>query len=206
MSVKAPPGPVFWILSGILCACTLVALLVTAIQIKDRKMAARYGERIEAAPAPDGILPETVLRRGQTTRVEHLRLHFPSDSEALEVRDAQDHPLVRFTGLQSGQERGWQELRVKLLDVRKDEFRIALEFRPGSPCFGTGTYVALKPGLRVDFPGGRSATIVAFDASTARVKVESGPKTEELSLAADESRRALGLTLKLHQGEWSISD
>ncbi len=209
MSVKAAsPGPVFWVLSGILCACTLVALLVTAIQIKDRKMAARYGERIDAPAAPDGRLPEIVLRRGESARVEHLRLDFPKASDALEVRDAQDRPLVRFTELRKGQERGWQELRLRLLDVRPDELRVAPELRPGSPCFGTGVYVSLRPGLRVEFAGGRGATLTAWDPAKpeARLKVESVDRAEECALAGEETRRALGLTMTLHQGELSLSD
>jgi hypothetical protein len=209
MSVKAAaPGPVFWVLSGILCACTLTALLVTAIQIKDRKMAARYGERIDSAPPPDARLPEISLRRGQSARVEHLGLRFPPEADVLEVRDAQDRPLVRFTGLQRGQERGWQELRLKLLEVRKDELRVAPEFRPGSPCVGAGSYLALRPGLRVEFPGGRSATLVAWDPAKpeARVKVEAVDHAEEQVLGPDQRCSALGLTLSLHQGELSVSD
>jgi len=208
MSVKAAtPGPVLWVLSGILCACTLAALLVTAVQIKARKMAARYGERIETVPAaPDGGAAELVIRRGQSARVEHLRLSFPESSDTLEVRDAQERALVRFTGLQTGQERGWQELRLKLLEVRKDELRLAAEFLPGSPCYGSGIYVALKTGLRIDFPGGRRATVVLWDPPTARIKVESSTQAEEQSIAPEESRPILGLTLTLHRGELSISE
>jgi hypothetical protein len=209
MSVKAAsPGPIFWVLSGILCACTLAALLVTAIQVKNRKMAARYGERIEEPAAPDGHLREIVLRRGESARVEHLRLDFPKTSETLEVRDSQDHLLVRFTQLRRGQERGWQELRLKLIDVQPNELRVAPEFRPGSPCFGPGDYVSLRPGLRVEFADGRGATLTAWDPSKpeARLKVESGGRAEESALTEDETRRALGLTMSLHRGELSLSD
>lgn len=209
MSVKAAaPGPVFWVLSGILCACTLAALLVTAIQIKDRKMAARYGERIDAPAAPDGRLPEIVLRRGESARVEHLRVDFPKTLDALEVRDSQGHPLVRFTQLRKGQERGWQELRLKLLDVQPDALRLAPEFRPGSPCFGSGVYVSLRPGLRVEFADGRGATLTAWDPAKpeARLKVESGGRAEDCALAGEETRSALGLTMTLHRGELSLSD
>jgi hypothetical protein len=99
-------------------------------------------------------------------------------------------------------------LRLKLLDVQRDELRVAPEFRPGSPCFGPGIYVSLRPGLRVEFAEGRSATLIAWDSSKpeARLKVEAGGRAEESALAADETRRVLGLTMSLRRGELSLSD
>jgi hypothetical protein len=210
MSVKAAsPGPIFWVLSGILCACTLAALLVTAIQVKNRKMAARYGERLDTPPAPEAPLTdELLLHRGRPTSFQHFHLELPANSDALEVHDARDRTLVRFTGVHKGDERGWQELRIRVLDVQKDEIRVAPEFRPGAPCFGAGTYLELRTGLRIDFPQGRSATLVAWDPAKpeARVKVEAADRAEEQTLGEGERRGLLGLTFELHQGQLSVTD
>jgi serine/threonine protein kinase len=45
-------GKLRWIFAAILCACTLVALWVTAARVKAQKLAARMGERIETPPPP----------------------------------------------------------------------------------------------------------------------------------------------------------
>lgn len=211
MSVKAaPPGPVFWILSGVLCACTLAALLVTALQIKERKMAARYGERLDQPPAAlaGAPLAEIVIRRGRPTPVEHFLLELPANAEGLEVHDARDRALVRFQGLRRGDERGWQELRLRILDVQKDEMRLAAEFRPGAACTGAGTYLALRAGLRVEFTAARSATLLDVDPAKrqVRLKVEVGDRAEEQALGEGERRTVLGLTFSLERGELSISD
>jgi hypothetical protein len=195
MAVKAPPGPLFWIPAGILVVCTLVALWVTAAQVKARKMAARYGERIQPAPVVDAPLAEVTLRRGKPVTVGHLTLDLDQNDGSLTVLDAQQRPLARFGGLKKGDERGWQELRMKLLDVDADAVRIATELRPGAPCLGPGTFRALRPGLRVELPGGRALTLVAWDAvkPEAKVKVEAGDRAEELTLTADQERTALGV-------------
>src|SRR6185295_19066072 len=137
-----PIQPVVKVLAGILVLCTLVALWVTAARIKERKIAARYGERIETSPTPDAPLPEITLRPGKPAGVGHFTLDLDN---GLLVTDAQHRPLVRFRDLKTGDERGWQELRLKVLAVDPDSMRLAAEFRPGSPCFGPGDYLALRP-------------------------------------------------------------
>jgi len=199
MAVKAPPGPLFWIPAGILVLCTLVALWVTAAQIKARKMAARYGERIEADPAPDGRLPEFVLRPGQSTRVEHLTLDLDKADGSLVVLDAQERPLVRYSGLRKGDERGWQELRIKVLAVDAESIRLATEFRPGAACLGPGAFIALRPGLRIETAGGWALTLVTWDEAKpeARVKIESGSGTREDTLRPGEEHLAFGVRVVL---------
>jgi hypothetical protein len=195
MAVKAPPGLLFWIPAGVLVLCTLVALWVTAAQIKARKMAARYGERIEADPAPDGRLPEFVLRPGQSTRVEHLTLDLDKADGSLVVLDARQRPLARYSGLKKGDERGWQELRIKVLAVDADSIRLATEFRPGAACLGPGRYTALRPGLHIELPGGRGATVAAWDPAKPEVRVHVG--AEEITLTAGQARTVGGVRLAL---------
>src|SRR5882672_8830966 len=196
-----PPGKLFWVFAVILCACTLTALLVTALQIKRRKMAARYGERITET-APDAAIPEITLRRGQTTCIEHFSLDFGKASDGLEVHSAQGLPLVRYSDLKKGVEMGWQELRLRLVDVTPDELRIAAAFQPGAPCFGPGDYTTLRTGLRIELPGGRSVTVLGWDAakSEARLQIESGGRAEELTLGSGPERSVLGVRVAL-QGQ-----
>src|SRR5205085_805564 len=105
MAVKAPLGPLYWIPAGILVACTLVALWVTAAQIKARKMAARYGERIDPAPVQEAPLPDLTLHRGRPATVGHLTLDLDKADGSLLVLDAQQRPLARFSNLKPGDER-----------------------------------------------------------------------------------------------------
>lgn len=206
MSAQAPPPlhPVIKGLAAVLVLCTLVMLWMTAARIKANKIAARQGDAGEpiAAPPPAPVLPELTLRPGRAAPVGHLTLEVAD--AALVVRDAQQRTLVRFTGLRTGQERGWQELRLRLLDVTPGELRVAPELRPGSPCYGAGVYVALRTGLRVDFPGGRSATLVRWP--EARVKVEAAGRVEEQDLADDEPRDILGLKVFLRKQELDLSE
>ena len=201
MDVKEPPRPVHpvvKVLAGILVLCTLVALWVTAAQVKANKIAARYGERIEATPVAPAF---TAVSRGRPARIGHFTLALPKADAALVVHDAQDRPLVRFTALRKGQERGWQELNLKILEVKTDEVQVVAEFRPGTPSLGTGTYLALKPGLRVDFSQGRSVTLV----SETQVNVEGGGRTEMIKLDGTE-QTVLGLKLRLRGAELDLAE
>lgn len=205
MAVKAGPGPVFWVLAGILSLCTLTALWVTAARVKAQKLAARYGDSEEAPPPPS---PEHALRRGIPARVGHFTLEFLKTGDVLEVRDAQDRPLARFPGLRKGQERGWQELRLSVLDAAPDELRVGAQFQPGSPCYGPGTYLALKTGLRIDPAQGRSITLLAWDPAKpeARLKVDVAGGSEEQTLADGETRGILGVTVSLRQSALDVAD
>lgn len=156
-----------WVFAAILVACTLVALWVTAARVKGQKMAARYGEKVEAPPS---LGPERLtLKTGERRQVGHFTL--VGKGATLEVVDANGRALVEFTGIRKGQLRAWQELQLTFVEVAADALGVETEFRPGSPCFGSGLYRALKAGLQVRFPGGRSATITAWDPSTSEIKV-----------------------------------
>jgi hypothetical protein len=159
MSVK-----VRWIFASILCLCTLVALWVTAARVKDRKMAARYGDRIPPSVV-DSSKPSTVrLRPGKQTPAGHFLLEF-LDEMKIRVLDADGRPLVDFPGVRKGLVRRWQELQLTVVDVASEPPSVSLEveFKPGSPCFGSGIFHQLRAGLQVQFDAGRTVSIVGWD-------------------------------------------
>ena len=170
MSVK-----VRWLFASILCLCTLVALWVTGARVKAQKMAARYGERITAAPVDPAGTSTVTLRRGERVRVEHFALEF-SKGDVVRVFDAAGAVLAEFPGPRKGEMRRWQELELAFAEVSPDAVKAQVEFKPGSPCLGSGSYRALRQGLQVQFPGGRSVTLATWDAAKpeATLKME-GP-------------------------------
>src|SRR5689334_1663783 len=166
MSGQAPPasGKLRWILSGLLCLCTLVALWVTGARVKALKMAARYGDRTPAASVDPTRTSTVLLCRDQRVRIAHFTLEFTS-ADLLRISDGSGAVLVEFPGLRKGDLRRWQELQLACHDVGRDGATVEVEFKPGSPCFGSGTYRALRQGLRMEFPGGRTVTIATWDAT-----------------------------------------
>jgi len=198
MSAQAPDRPLHPVvkaLAGLLVLCTLVALAVTAFRVKANKMRARYGIGDE----PDVIEPRLApikLRAGQAAAVQHFRLHY--ERGTLEVRDAQDKALVTFSDLVRGQHCGWQELRMTLALVTKDDLLVEPEFIPGSPSFGPGTYHELRAGLRVEFPRGRALTVTAWDPvkSEGRIKLEDRERSEEHPISGTSTPMRLRWTLK----------
>lgn len=159
MSVKAPLRR---ILAGLLVACTLVALWATGARVKAAKMAARYGDRIASAPIQAGGISTLTLRRDERLKVEHFDVEY-SKGDAVRVFNRAGTALVEFVALKKGERRGWQELQMTIVDIAPDLLKLEVEFKPGSPCFGAGRYRALQQGLQIQFPGGRSVTIAAWD-------------------------------------------
>jgi len=160
-------------------------------------MAARYGIGLEAeSPVPEGS--PIRLRRGQSAPVQHLSLLF--SEKGLEVHDAQGRIRALYVDLVRGLTLGWQELRMTLREATKDDLVIEPEFVPGAASFGGGAYFQLRAGLRVEFRGGRSLTLTAWDPSNleGKVKVEDGARSEE-HLTTGESP-ALGLRWRLREG------
>lgn len=166
MSGQAPPesGKLRWTLSILLCLCTLVALWVTGARVRSLKMAARYGDRIAAAPIDPAGTSTVTLRRDERVRVAHFTLEF-TKAAALRISDGAGTVLVEFSGPRKGEMRRWQELQLTFSEVGPDAAKVDVDFKPGSPCFGSGNYRALRQGLQVQFPGGRSVTIAIWDAA-----------------------------------------
>jgi len=159
-----------WVFATLLCLCTLVALWVTGARVRAQKMAARYGDRTAAAPIdPEGSSMVT-LRRDERVRVGHFTLEF-ARGEALRILDGSGSPLVEYPGLRKGEMRRWQELQLVVADTGPDAAKVDVEFHPGSPCQGGGTYLALRQGLQIRFPGDRSVTIAAWDPAKPEAKL-----------------------------------
>src|SRR4030095_8015562 len=169
MSGQAPPesGKLRWILSGLLCLCTLVALWVTGARVRSLKMAARYGDRIAAAPIDPAGTSTLTLRRDERVRVAHFTLEF-SKAAALRISDGAGTVLVEFPAPRKGEMRRWQERQLVFTEVGPDAAKIEVDFKPGSPCFGSGNYRALRQGLQVQFPGGRAGTGATREAAAPR--------------------------------------
>ena len=168
------PVKVRWIFAALLCLCTLVALWVTGARVKAAKMAARYGDRSPASPVNAAGTSRLTLRRDERVRVEHLALEL-TKGETVRVFDAAGTVLADFPA-KKGELNRWQELQVVFTEVGPDAAKVEVEFKPGSPCFGSGRYRALRQGLKVEFPGGRSVTVAKWDADKpeATLKIE-GP-------------------------------
>src|SRR5580765_4778650 len=79
-----PLHPVVKVLAGVLVICTLVALWVTAAQIKANKMRARYGIGVAIDPIESRLGPVT-MPRGGSVDDQHLRVGYTRDGE-LQIR------------------------------------------------------------------------------------------------------------------------
>src|SRR5262245_48997765 len=164
-----------WIFATLLCLCTLVALWVTGARVKAAKMAARYGDRIAAAPIDAAGTSTVTLRRDERVKVGHLALEF-SKGATVKVFDGAGTALAEFPSPTKGEMRRWQELQLVFTQVGADSATVEVEFKPGSPCFGSGRYRGLRQGLQIQFPGDRSVTVATWDAAKpeATLKME-GP-------------------------------
>jgi hypothetical protein len=137
------------------------------------------------------------LDRGRPLRVEHFAVKYAGKS--LSVSRAQGPELVRFERLGRGQVRRWHELELSLLEVHPETVTAEILLKPGSPCFGAGRYLLLRPGLRVELPEGRAASVVAWDPVKRELtlRLESGGAREERTLAMDAEGQAFGIACRL---------
>jgi len=158
------PVKVRWVLAALLCLCTLVALWVTGARVRAQKMAARYGDRIAAAPIDAGGTSVVSLAADKPVKVEHFTLDY-ARGEGVRVLDRAGTALAEFSGVKKGDFRRWQELQLTFVDVGLDSALLEVEFKPGSPCFGSGRYRALRQGLQILFRDNRSVTISTWDAA-----------------------------------------
>src|SRR5262245_63910650 len=168
MSVKATQR-LQWTFAAILCGCTLVALWSTAMSVRERKLAARRGERIQGADpvrltGGDGRPMRIPLRRGQKLAVEHFSLLYQDESLSVVGH-------VEFLNLKKGEQRGYQELRLTVLEVDPTEVVVEAEIRPGASSYGDGRY-EIRPGLQVEFDRKRFVTVTAWDPAKPEVKVK----------------------------------
>jgi len=171
------PVKVRWILASLLCLCTLVALWVTGARVKAQKMAARYGDRTSAsAPVIDpAATSRTTLRRGARVPAGHFSLEL-AEGGTVRVLDASGATLVEYGDVVAGDVRRWQELQLTFAGGGPDGMTAEVEFKPGSPCLGSGRYRALRQGLQIQFLGGRSITIAAWDAAKSEATLDlAGP-------------------------------
>jgi hypothetical protein len=176
VTVKAPLPRVYWILSGVLCLCTLVALWITAWKIREEKVAARTAGR-QAPPSETDRLRRLPLMRGRGIRAGHFRLHYPPRDGALMVSDGTNQLLVTFTGLREGERRAWQELQIACIAADEKGYLLDVEFRPGSPCRGPGDYAVIKPGLRIELGEDRALVVLRWDPAKPELLL-SGPGGE----------------------------
>jgi hypothetical protein len=167
MSVKGPAPRAYWILSGVLCLCTLVALWITAWRIRQDKVEARLGGR-EERPSETDRPRRVPIPRGKASLAGHFKIAYPKDG-TLAVFDLNARPLVTFHGLSEGSRRAWQELQLTWIAADAASCVVEVEFRPGSPCRGPGEYENLKPGLRIELDPDVHLTVERWDPSKPEV-------------------------------------
>lgn len=148
MAVKAPLPRTYWILSGLLCLCTLVALWITAWKIRTQKVDARSAGRQEGPSETDRIR-KLSIRRGGAVRAGHFKIAYPPNEGRLMVLDERMKPYVTFTGVREGERRAWQELQITCLALDEKTCLVEVEFKPGAPSRGPGEFAVLKEGLRI---------------------------------------------------------
>ncbi len=164
--------------------------------------AARRGVTVRLVSG-DTRLIRFLLEKGQKLRVEDYTILFMERMDNLMVSDRREAPCVEFIRLKKGDLRRWHELQLTIEEADKDSLTIEAEIKPGATCFGAGIYFALRGGLRVDFPGGRSFSIVSFDPKAAELKaVFEGPgRSEERTIQPGGEGQVLGTCYRLVPGD-----
>ncbi len=85
-----------------------------------------------------------------------------------------------------------------MLGADPDSLRLSTDFRPGAPCFGAGDYIALRPGLRIEFPVGPAFTVVSWDAAKPEARVKVGE--QERTVIGDQVQTAAGVRVSIKDG------
>ncbi len=187
-----------WAGALILTAAALVALWLTAHRVRERKLAARAGGE------PAGARLE--IPRGGSRAAGHLTLEAPTGAGGLRVLDARGVGRVEFTRLKPGVLRRWQELELRFLRVDGSGLAVEPAMRPGAPSFGSGLYLDPRPGLRVEFSGARSVTVLAADPPGFRLEVAAPGETREVTLREGGEERAFGLHLRRTGADLLLED
>lgn len=149
-----------WIGAAALCAVTLAALLVVAVRIKERKMEARTGRSAE----DDGLRIAT----DRPVQAGHFTLEWSDGSLAVSDRRG---PCAEFPDPAAGETRGWQELRLKFVDVSPGGVRVRASYLAGAPCLGPGRYRIRREGLTVRLATGSNVQVVALEEDAAVVRI-----------------------------------
>jgi hypothetical protein len=166
-----PPPRLLKILPWAATAFALIALLVVAVRVRDRKIEARrarIGEPI--TPPGDGTPREFNLPRGAAETYEDFTLSF-LDGRLL-VRDRKGRAVADFAQLDRGGARGWQELQIEILSALPEGLSIRARIEPGAPCRGPGIYRLLRTGLRIVPGPGSAFTVSAWDPRGGRLQVQ----------------------------------
>jgi len=193
-----------WAFAAVLSLCTLVALWATAMSVREKKLAARRGERIQDTTPirveVDDVRPQKLqLRPGQKLAVEHFSLLYRN--ETLSVTGSQNRSFVEFINLKKGEQRGWQELRLTILEVEPSGLVVDAGIRPGAPSTGDGWYTAIRAGLQVEFDGGQVVTITSWDPAKPelQLKVQQDDEAEEQTLGAHRRVQSFGIGVELQK-------
>ncbi len=153
--------------------------------------------------AGDSHVMKLHFDRGQRLKVEDYTLLFMERFENLMVSDRREVHCVEFIRLKKGDLRRWHDLQLTFEEATKDSLTIEVETKPGATCFGAGIYFVLRGGLRVDFPGNRSFSIVSFDPKAVEIKatLEGYGKSEDRTLQLKSEGQALGIYYRLVRNE-----
>ncbi len=192
-----------WIAAAVLCGTVLVALWITAWRVRALKLAARDASHDNAPiDSGDSGLQRLTLTRARKLPVGHFTLSAGEPVEDLSIHDSRGAHLVNFLRFKRGEIRRWQELQLTLLESGQDSVTLECGFRPGQPCFGAGRYVALREGLRIEFPERRSVTVLRFDAQREEIRlgVEAAGKQQEFTLTGPRGeQRILSLLMRFER-------
>lgn len=185
-----------WIAAAALCVVVLPFMWSAGWKIKRGRLAAKLGH-LEPEP---GAARTVRLDRGRAVRVEDCELTY---GDGCSVVDRHGTPSVRFTRLEPGQVRRWQDLELAIRTVSTDALEVAVAVRPGAASYGAGRYVNLRSGLRVELPGGRAVTVAAVDASKPELRItfERDGTSEERVLAAPADGIGLGVPYRFLRDE-----
>ena len=165
----------------------LVVILMGMIGWRIRE--ARENARLAREP---GIVFS--LAAGDDVSVQGFQLAYKHGQ--LLVVDPEDRIQARFTHLQSAERRGWQELQIDLVVVTPDLIQLGAFIRPGSACYGSGRYRVEKPGLRIEFPGHRTVTVLGMPPEEWRLKIETGETEETVQFATGKGVKVAGLNIQ----------
>lgn len=136
---------------------------------------------------------------GTPLRVEHFTIAYAGRDASFAISRPRGPILATFGPLHPGAVRRWHELELRILEIEPNRAVAEIALKPGSPCFGAGLYLLQRPGLRVEFPEGRSVTVVAWDPEKPEVTVrlESVAGREERTLGIGREGQAFGMTCGL---------
>ena len=145
-----------------------------------------------------------MLDTGNIVNVEGFRLSFVH--QGIEVIDSKGIKRAQFSKLRPGERRGWQELQIDLIEVEPRILRFNAFIRPGSPCFGSGNYLGVKPGLRIEFPDGIAVTVLEVPPKIWTVRVEGPGIRETLQFEIEDTIRVGNLEIKGRTGMLYIEE